>query len=221
MAAGGPKSTRVLAAPAATSPGRISGPLLFHAPAGDRIQRGRTERLARAEAEARVMPRTAHRVTDHEPLHERPAVVRTLRPDGEQFAARPREYHLVVTHAPEDQAPISQGRGGNPFRQVDGCVLLRLAHGRLRAAARRNMNGSNLLETGCRARPMRTHRPTIHIARSRSIRRSQDHRSLSRLCASPGANGPDRPDRLNGKRASPIASASRPPSTGGPYPFQR
>ena len=80
----------------------------LHAPAGDWIQRRRAERLAGAEAEARVMPRTPHGVADDEPLHERPAVVRTVRPDGEQLGARPCQHDVLVADAPEDHAPVSQ-----------------------------------------------------------------------------------------------------------------
>ena len=79
------------------------------------------------------MPRTAHRVTDDDPFHQRSAVVRTVRPDGEELGARPRQHHLLVTHAPEDHAAVTQCRGGDPCRQVDRRALFRLAHGHLRA----------------------------------------------------------------------------------------
>ena len=64
---------------------------LFHAPAGHRVERGRGERLARAQAEASVVPRAAHGVADDQPLGERTAVVRAGRADREKFVAAARE----------------------------------------------------------------------------------------------------------------------------------
>ena len=62
-----------------------------------------------------MMPGTAHRVADNEPLRERPAVMRTVRPDGEEFRARPRQYHVLVTDVPEDHAPSVSAEAATPF----------------------------------------------------------------------------------------------------------
>ena len=61
--------------------------LALDAPAGNRIERGCAQRLARAQAEARVMQRTPDGVADDESFGERPAVVRAVCPDRKQLAA--------------------------------------------------------------------------------------------------------------------------------------
>jgi hypothetical protein len=82
--------------------------LAVHAPAGDRIERRRAERLPRSQAEAGVMPRTAHRVPDDEPFDERAAIVRTRRANGEQLVAGTCQHDLVVADAAENHAAVLQ-----------------------------------------------------------------------------------------------------------------
>jgi hypothetical protein len=52
-----------------------AGYLAFHPPAGDRIERRRTYRLARARAEAGMMPRVADSIAGEQPLRERTTVM--------------------------------------------------------------------------------------------------------------------------------------------------
>ena len=70
----------------------------FDAPARDRIERRRTQRFAGAEAEAGVMPRTAHRVPHDQPLGQRPVIVRAVRADGEQAIALPDQDRFLRIH---------------------------------------------------------------------------------------------------------------------------
>jgi hypothetical protein len=53
--------------------------IALDSPAGDRIEGRGAERLAGAQAEAGVVPRTADRISDYETFLERPAVMRARR----------------------------------------------------------------------------------------------------------------------------------------------
>src|SRR5690606_39533728 len=58
------------------------------------------------QAEAGVVPRAADRVTDHEALGERAAVVRARRADGEDAIAAPRQEHRLATGVAEERTSI-------------------------------------------------------------------------------------------------------------------
>ena len=88
------------------------------APAGDRIQRRRAQRLAGAQTEAGVMPGTAHRIVDDEPLGERPVIVRTGRADGEDTVTAPYQDHVVGIDAPGDDCPVGKFRQRNARREI-------------------------------------------------------------------------------------------------------
>src|SRR5574341_1293991 len=65
--------------------------LALDAPARERIEGGRPHRLARAQAEAGMVPGAADGVADHEALGERAVIVGAERADGEQLLAAPRQ----------------------------------------------------------------------------------------------------------------------------------
>ena len=82
--------------------------LAIDAPARDRIERRRPQRVARAQAEARVMPRTADGVADDEPVGERAVVVRAVRADGEDLLAPPHQNHVVVADSCRRRSAVRQ-----------------------------------------------------------------------------------------------------------------
>src|SRR5436305_627099 len=58
---------------------------LLDPPAGERAQRRRAHGLAAAQIEAGMMPGAAHAVPDHQPVGERPMIMRAMGPDREHL----------------------------------------------------------------------------------------------------------------------------------------
>src|SRR5215471_12282627 len=67
-------------------------------PARDRIQRGRPQRLAGRQIEARVVKGAPNRVADDEPLGEGAAIMGAVRADREDAVASTDKHHFVFTH---------------------------------------------------------------------------------------------------------------------------
>jgi hypothetical protein len=91
---------------------------LLHAPAGHRVERGRGDRLARAQTEAGVVPRAPHRVADDQTLAKRTAVVRACRADCEKFVAPACEEHGLLAHMPAHHAAITEMVERDAAREV-------------------------------------------------------------------------------------------------------
>ena len=72
---------------------RIADPL--DPPAGDRMERGRTQRFTGPETETRAMPRTPHGVTHDQAVGERSVVVRTVRANREEVSTLPHQDQVV------------------------------------------------------------------------------------------------------------------------------
>src|SRR6185369_9958114 len=103
----------------------------LHTPARDRIERRRCDRLAGAQAEAGMMPWTPHGVRDHQPVGERPAIVRAARSDREEFIAAACEQHGFLADMSADHAAVSELIERDALREVRTTRLRWLAHGRL------------------------------------------------------------------------------------------
>ena len=96
---------------------------LLDAPARNRIERRCAQRLARPQAEAGVVPRTAHRVTRDHAVGERPVVVRAMRAHGKQRIAAAHEQSFIVAHSPRDHRRVAQTSHGNAGREIgQGCI---------------------------------------------------------------------------------------------------
>ena len=117
-------------------------------PAGEVRQRRRAQRLAGAEAEARVVPGTAHRVADDRALRQRAAVVTARRADGVEVVADSCEEHrLTVRMAEQSVARLHLGRGDARGEIGTGECGVRASH--LCALLPLNL----LLEVGLGCRP--------------------------------------------------------------------
>ena len=80
--------------------------LAFGSPAGDRVERGCTDGLARLKAEARVVPRAAHGVLDDQSLCQRPLVVRAVCADRKNLVATPNDDDFIVADMPVDDGIV-------------------------------------------------------------------------------------------------------------------
>ena len=56
-----------------------------------------------------MVPGTSHRVADHQPLRERPAVMRAGGADREEFIPAAREQHGFLAHVPAHHGPVAKG----------------------------------------------------------------------------------------------------------------
>jgi len=99
-----------------------------HVPAGDRVEGGGADGFAGAKAQARVMPRTAHRVPDHEPLGERAAVVRAGRAGGEDLLAPAHEQHRFTLGMADEGSPVAQVVPGDTRLEIRTRQLVPAAH---------------------------------------------------------------------------------------------
>jgi hypothetical protein len=107
---------------------------LFHAPARHRIEGGRSERLAGAQAEAGMVPGTAHDIANDQSLSERAAVVRAGRANREQFIAATRQQHGLLAHMPAHHGAVAKISERNPAREIRSLRLGLLgSHNVLRA----------------------------------------------------------------------------------------
>jgi hypothetical protein len=91
---------------------------LFHAPTRHRIERRRPDRLASAQAEARMMPRASHGVVDQQAVRERPAIVRASRADGAEFVAAAREQDGLFTHVSAEHGSLGKAIERDALREV-------------------------------------------------------------------------------------------------------
>jgi hypothetical protein len=82
--------------------------------------------LARAQAEAGMVPRASHGVVDHEPFGERSSVVGTGRPDREEFATAACHQDGIVADMPGKQVSVREITGRDSQRQIGAgrCRLL-------------------------------------------------------------------------------------------------
>ena len=90
----------------------------FHPPARDRVQGGRTQRLAGFEAETGVVPGASNRIVDDEALGKRTVVVRAMRADREEPIAGARQDDIVLPDVPEDHASVGKRVGLDPTREI-------------------------------------------------------------------------------------------------------
>ncbi len=79
---------------------------LFDLPAFDRRERGRAQRLTRAQIETGVMPRTTNGVADDETVCKRPMVVRAMRAHGEDFRSSAHEENVLIADLSHEHAAI-------------------------------------------------------------------------------------------------------------------
>ena len=98
-------------------------------PASDRVERRCGQGLAGTQAEAGVMPRTAHGVPDQQALGERAAVVRARRTDREHFIAAPSQQHRFALGVAQQHLAVFQVGGRNSVTQAWSRKLGRSAHG--------------------------------------------------------------------------------------------
>jgi hypothetical protein len=77
-------------------------------PSGNRAHCGSLQRLTGSQAEAGVMPRTAHRVIDEETFRERPAIMRTGGADREDLIAPAGEQHGLLADVSQEHSAIGK-----------------------------------------------------------------------------------------------------------------
>jgi len=88
------------------------------APPGQGIESRRGERIARSQAEAGVVPRTADCVTDDDPVGERRAIVSALGADREQVVALANEENGLAADMAFDDMPIAEAHEANALGEV-------------------------------------------------------------------------------------------------------
>ncbi|ESW78700.1 hypothetical protein X772_28600 [Mesorhizobium sp. LSJC280B00] len=64
--------------------------------------------LASAQIEARVMPRTPDSIPHHKTVDERPTVMCTCRPDGEDLSPAAHQQYLLVATMADELAAIGK-----------------------------------------------------------------------------------------------------------------
>ena len=102
---------------------------LLDAPAGDRVQRRRSQGLAGAQAEARMMPGAAHRIVNQQSVGERRTVMRADRTNGEYLIPAPREQHGLTVRMSGEHGPVGDLRERDAIGEVGSVELaLRWAH---------------------------------------------------------------------------------------------
>src|SRR5690606_31421519 len=97
---------------------------LLHRPARERAERGGAERLARAQIEARMMPRAPHGVVDDQAFAEGTVIVRAERTDGEDLVAAADDQHLVVADAADQLAAVGKRIARNTGREIRSAIAL-------------------------------------------------------------------------------------------------
>ena len=80
----------------------------FGRPARDRAERRSVQGFPGPQAEARVVPRTANGVVDHDALRQRAAVMRTRGADREELIAAAREQHGFVSDMAGEHLAVGQ-----------------------------------------------------------------------------------------------------------------
>ena len=100
----------------------------FHLPAGNRIQRWRSNRLAGAKVETGVMPGASDGISDDQTLGERSVIMRAVRPDRKDLRLTLDDHHLLVPHASRQDASVSS-RTGMPWVKSIGVFVEAIRQG--------------------------------------------------------------------------------------------
>ncbi len=80
---------------------------------------------ASPKVEAGVVPGTAHRVVDDEPLGERPVIVCAKGADREDFGAAAHEQHRLLADMAEKLAAVIELGAGDSLRQIGTSLIVR------------------------------------------------------------------------------------------------
>jgi hypothetical protein len=91
---------------------------LGDAPARDRRERRGAQGLARAQAEACVMPGASHRVPDDEPRLERRTVVCAYGADREQLTTAPRQENRLTERRSKQHGSVRNPRELDALREI-------------------------------------------------------------------------------------------------------
>src|ERR1700730_15782293 len=75
--------------------------LALHLPDRERTQRRRARRFPAAQIEARMMPRAADAVADHEPFRKRPVIMAAMRVDGENLRPGTYQQNILIADVTE------------------------------------------------------------------------------------------------------------------------
>src|SRR5262249_15944062 len=102
--------------------------LPLDAPAGDRIERRRPQRVAAAKAETGVVPGTTHGVADDESFGEWTVIVRAVRADGEELAAGARDHDILVTDPAEQRSAVGKSTDRDSLREIGLRCRVWVAH---------------------------------------------------------------------------------------------
>src|SRR5262249_37188738 len=101
---------------------------LLDTPARDGVERRRAHRFAGAQAEAGMMPRTAHGFADEETLGQRAVVVRALGAHRQQLLPAARQQHRLASSLPEKHGGIGNLGERHSLRKIGAIRFLFLAH---------------------------------------------------------------------------------------------
>jgi hypothetical protein len=93
-------------------------PALLDAPTGYRIEGWGANSFSTRQAEARMMPRTAHGVLDKKTVSKWSAVMRARRADCEHFIPASDKEHRFSVCVAEQHGPIGNIRNFNPLREI-------------------------------------------------------------------------------------------------------
>ena len=91
---------------------------LLDLPAVERIEGRRVQGLAGAKVEAGVVPGTAHRVADDEPVGERAVIVGAMGADREDLGAAAHQQHLLLADMAEQLAAVIEFGKGNSLPEI-------------------------------------------------------------------------------------------------------
>jgi len=113
--------------------------LLFDRPARDGAQGRGVQSLPGAQIETRVMPRTPHRVSDHEAIGKRTVIVGAMGADREDFRSAAHQKNFFVAYPTDEFAAI--GKLGKRYALHEirtGGLRLVFGHVPLLSARQRN-----------------------------------------------------------------------------------
>jgi hypothetical protein len=109
---------------------------LLYPPAGQIVECGRAESLARPEAEAGMVPRAVHSVTDQNPLWKGTTIVAADRSYREPFAAGPGQEDWLPGGVPGQHATFGDLYSRNTGREIGAGDSWFVAHRSGRVALR-------------------------------------------------------------------------------------
>ncbi len=81
---------------------------LLDPPAGERAERRRGQRIAGRQIETGMMPGTADGVADHQPVGERPMIMRAMGRDRGDFAAVAHQQHVLVADMARQHGAVGE-----------------------------------------------------------------------------------------------------------------